>query len=339
MKCKFCEKEMKKRNNKIQGYIKETYFDIYECEECDLQVVDTENEYKNQYKDIYEKIYKNSNILPGYSRYYKYSKGVLKTNNPIKYMTKVENVYNSVYNCILEYKKTIINPKILEIGSGLGYFTYALKKSGLDIKGLDISNEAVEKAKKMYGDYYIVADLFKYSEHNIESYDIVIMTEVIEHLDNPIIFLNAIKKVLKKGGILIITTPNKDAFPNDFLWHTDLPPIHLWWFSKKSLKKLSEKVGFEKISFYDTLKCENSFNVQYYRDEKIPKQIYMFEKDGSINKKLNIGKSNNLKCILKNKLKKISLIKKMYEKYCCFLTKKELVTKQETNIICAVLEK
>jgi hypothetical protein len=55
-------------------------------------------------------------------------------------------------------------------------------------------------------------------------------------------FLAEALDLLAEGGELIVTTPNKDAYPGA-TWETDLPPVHLWWFGEESLRHLASSHG------------------------------------------------------------------------------------------------
>lgn len=338
-KCKICGEKLEKREYPIQGYIKNTFFDIYTCKCCGTNTSDLENMDIEKYKNIYEKIYENSQIIPGYDRYVRYSNEILEVDNPIKYLTGEEDIYSSVYQCLEECFIENNDIRVLEIGSGLGYFTYALQNRGINIKGLDISKDAVEKAKKKYGDYYINADLLEYSKINENKYDVVIMTEVIEHLENPKIFLDAIYKMLRQEGKLIITTPSKDGYPKEISWNTDLPPIHIWWFGKKGIELLGKNSGFKKVNFYDMNKCRNVDKIVYSLDDIVRERNYIFNEDFSLNNKI----LRNNKSVVKRKI--IRFIKKeknMYEflrKLNAKLKGRNVVFTSEANIICAILEK
>ena len=86
-------------------------------------------------------------------------------------------------------------------------------------------------------------DIYKLSEVEEGKYDVIIMTEVIEHIPDPIGFITKLVKLLKVGGTLFMTTPNKSFFDSQAIWETDAPPVHLWWFSRKSIEFIARKVN------------------------------------------------------------------------------------------------
>jgi SAM-dependent methyltransferase len=234
--CLLCGGNAVLRDENRQGYQAPEIFRIYECLDCNtsfsLPRVETVT--------LYENIYKNGSDVPGYDRYWKYMKAVKKASKPLEYLAEVEDIYWSVkeaLNSLVKEKKAI---KILEIGSGLGYLTYSLIDAGYNVLGLDISQTAVTQANEIFGNHYICTDLFEYAQLHSESYDIVILSEVIEHVDKPLDFVDSILKLLKHGGSAIITTPNKSLFPSDIIWNTENPPVHCWWFSEDSMKFIAK---------------------------------------------------------------------------------------------------
>jgi len=166
-------------------------------------------------------------------------KEVQQKENPLAFLANSEEAFWSIQQALIQIVTTKESTKILELGSGLGYLTYALNKEGYNIHGLDISNEAVEQAKNTFGDYYMCKDVHDYALEKPGSYDIVILTEVIEHIQEPIGFIKSIQKLLRKDGYMIITTPNKTLIPSDIVWDSEAPPVHHWWFSEASMQYMA----------------------------------------------------------------------------------------------------
>jgi SAM-dependent methyltransferase len=191
---------------------------------------------------IYEAIYRHADQLAGYNRYSRYASLMRKSVDPMQTLAEAEDVYWFVSD-YLEKRVSDKNSKILEVGSGLGYLTYAIASKGYSIQGMDVSTTAVESAKKSFGDLYFCDDLFEYSKKQPGVYDVVIMTEVIEHVPDPCMFIKALRALLKPNGVILLTTPNKTISQDDAIWKTESPPVHLWWFSESSVRQMAIKIG------------------------------------------------------------------------------------------------
>lgn len=225
--------------SELNGYIEETHYNIFQCNVCGLQFASGDVENLGM---IYESIYKHSSYVAGYDRYLRYFNEIqeLNSDKAINYLTKKEDTYLYVYK-YLSSIDGIQDFKILEVGSGLGYFTYALSQIGYDIIGVDLSSDAVDKAVQAFGNIFRAIDINDLDE----KFDIIIATEVIEHVTSPIGFLNKLKRLLNKDGEIILTTPRKYDFQTDAIWLTELPPLHLFWYTTKSLKLIGDQVGLE----------------------------------------------------------------------------------------------
>ena len=106
--------------------------------------------------------------------------------------------------------------KFLDIACGLGHFCRYIKARNpeLEIWGMDFSPVAINYAKKIakvagMKINFIVGNAQKLPFED-NSFDIVSAQEVIEHLNNPDLFLEEIKRILKLGGKAYITTPWKE---------------------------------------------------------------------------------------------------------------------------------
>lgn len=99
---------------------------------------------------------------------------------------------------------------ILDIACGSGYGTKILSSSAKKVYGVDVSRDAIEYAKQRYGGKNI--DYLVGSGERIPlqdgSVDVVVTYETIEHIENYKKFLKELKRVLKKDGIAVISTPN-----------------------------------------------------------------------------------------------------------------------------------
>ncbi len=111
--------------------------------------------------------------------------------------------------------------KMLDVGCNDGWLIYRLKtdfdkKYNLEFTGIDLSETNIDFAKKRKeyfgwkGCEFIVMDANQLNFKD-EEFDIVICTEVIEYIIDPLLGLKVIYRVLKKDGLAIITTPNKNG--------------------------------------------------------------------------------------------------------------------------------
>jgi SAM-dependent methyltransferase len=208
--------------------------------------------------EVYELIYRHAWRTPGYHEYFVFADGVLRAADPLSYIESVSRVHWAVGRYLREKSKG--RPlRILEVGCGLGYFTYALSRAGFDATGVDISRVAVGKARRRYGDRFVCADLLSSGDDGLGRFDVVVCTEMIEHVEDPRAVLRAMRELLEDDGELVLTTPNKSAFPGNAVWETDLPPVHLWWFTPGSIGFLATGAGFSGVRFRDFAGCPSGW--------------------------------------------------------------------------------
>jgi len=100
--------------------------------------------------------------------------------------------------------------KMLEVGSFPGHFTVILKELGYKIEGVDIKPE---RAEKLWEKYNLLIHKVNIETESIpfptNTFDVILFTEVIEHLRiNPLSVLQELHRILKPNGLLLLTTPN-----------------------------------------------------------------------------------------------------------------------------------
>ena len=129
------------------------------------------------------------------------------------------------------------NHKVLEIGSYYGILGNIIKPHVKNYTGLELSKHAAEYSRKNFKLNITNEPLSKFLEKNV-LFDVIIMNDVIEHLDNPFNAMNLIEKKLESNGILIFTTFNMDAvvpkiMRSKYHW---IMPMHKFYFSNSTLR-------------------------------------------------------------------------------------------------------
>ena len=181
--CTLCKSQAYRTYEGMSGYIVGTKYDVYECSNCSSSFVDPMSNLKEEYDLIYGK-----DTTQETKYYYYLANGVKKLWNPLADLANYSAIFWGVVKAIKD-NNIEKGSKILEVGSGLGYFTYAFNKAGYDCDGLDYSDTATDFANNFFGKRYSQGTIESFSESHKEKYDVVIATEVIEHIVDPTLFV------------------------------------------------------------------------------------------------------------------------------------------------------
>lgn len=154
--------------------------------------------------------------------------------------------------------------KVLDAACGTGYGTALLAQTAQKVCGIDISEEAISYAKSNYSAEnvdFTVANIEKLPFEN-DFFDVVVSFETIEHVDaqKQEKFLCEVKRTLKKDGIFIISTPNKDVYKNRGENHFHVSEFSFVEFKSflekrfKNVKMFSQKLEIGNIISSDNVK-------------------------------------------------------------------------------------
>lgn len=157
--------------------------------------------------------------------------------NNLETQKRIKVVFGKLFNT-----NDLKGRNFLEVGCGLGYFSEKAFKMGAKVTGIDVGGKLVQKTKQRVpkGNFFVVSASKLPFKDNV--FDTVLSTEVIEHVDMQQKAISEMCRVLRKGGILVITTPNKIFKPLfDLMSLINIRPYHgneKWlypWHLKKML--------------------------------------------------------------------------------------------------------
>lgn len=218
-------------------------FDIYKCKTCDLLFISPLP------KSI--EVYDESYFL-----------GAEKGFGYINYDADKEPMI-PVFNKYLDIlaKMGVKEGNLLDVGAATGFFMNLAKKRGFDVVGVELSDFAAQKGRDN-GLNIITGDLIPQKFQN-EQFDVVTLFDVIEHVPNPKEIIVEVKRILKKGGLIVMNTPDAGSLWARFWgknWQLVVPPEHVNYFNIKNLSNYLSKSGFE-VKYVS--KIGKSFTIQY----------------------------------------------------------------------------
>ncbi len=214
---------------------------LLRCESCDLIFLETsrtEDEDRALYEDYYH------NEIAG------------------RFLFGVESVIR-LFRLFRAFKIVSVcrrAKRILDVGSGRGFTLYYLRKffGFTRTVGTQISRPAYEFSRNLLGLEIYDRDLLELDFED-ESFDVVIMWHVLEHLREPESYVHRISKLLCKGGAFIVEVPNLNSWTRrmtgKYWLGLDLEH-HRWFFTPESLTRLLERCGL-------TVEKVHTFSLEY----------------------------------------------------------------------------
>ncbi len=158
--------------------------------------------------------------------------------------------YHQLLDSFEKYRQT---NNILDVGCGDGHFLEIAKQRGWNVYGTEFTDKAIELCIEK--DINVKKGALNVLNYKENSFDVITSFEVIEHINNPIEEINLFNVLLRKNGLLYITTPNFNSLSRYILkqnWNIIEYPEHLSYYSKKTIRKLLVKNGLRKIKIETT---------------------------------------------------------------------------------------
>ena len=232
MKCPLCNRDRRKViTDRLRDGEKRN---VYYCKDCKIAMLN-DNRSDVDLKRFYNKEYRKK-FKPKLDRF----------SNP----QEVFDIYSNFQESRVKLIKKFLTKemRLLEIGCSAGMFLFHIKNYVREIIGIDYDSKAAHFASKKCLCQVFDTDI-EDTGLDEQTFDVICMFQVLEHVKNPCAFLARYSKYLKPKGIIYVELPNlQDALicaydlPNhyNFYFHS----AHRWYFTAKSLKILMKKVKF-----------------------------------------------------------------------------------------------
>ena len=152
---------------------------------------------------------------------------------------------------------------MLDIGCGTGEFLKVGADLGMTVTGIDVEKTIASHIQQKYG-FEVVTGTFGPATFPKESFDVIILSHVIEHLQKPLDILKSIHVTLKTDGLFMMCTPNTDSLMEDlhnfygkirhdyskaYYLTPFASPYHIVGFNERSTSRILERAGFSPVHF------------------------------------------------------------------------------------------
>ena len=225
--CVFCEKEL--TISVLKNILKNGHsYDLYECDTCEIATL-----HPFPSEEELSKLYSCGNYRTGAGKRFVFL---------IEFLVYLERIRKR------RRISQLVEPgKILDIGCGRGLFLEVMRRGGWNTIGTELNEETASYAIKTYDSKIFTGDII---QHKLpaESLDAVNINQVLEHLKNPHKVIEESHKLLRKGGVLIISVPDlrspQFTIGKENWFLLDLP-YHLFHFTEEGLSKVLKKNKFK----------------------------------------------------------------------------------------------
>lgn len=159
-------------------------------------------------------------------------------------------------------RKFVETGNVLDVGCASGYFLEVAKEQGYTPYGVEFSEYSSDIAKKIFGDESIFHGTLEQCSFQEKMFDVIAMSDLIEHVNSPIETLSKAYSLLKNEGLIMIMTPDTSSLSNKIMgkkWsHYKLE--HLYYFSPSSMKMLAEKCNMQILH---EERSKKALNIEY----------------------------------------------------------------------------
>ena len=233
--CPFCHSDDVKNWHEVDDHkVSGERFHIFDCNNCDLRYT------------------QDPPVEADAGPYYDSPNYVSHSDNRSGIMFRL---YHGVRKYMLNKKRRLIGryssgKKIIDLGSGTGYFLDNMKRHGYEVTGIEINEGARNFSKDAFSLEVYPPELLAKGEIT-KRFHIATMWHVLEHIYQPETFLRQLHGILEDDALLVIAVPNyrsSDATHYGSYWAGYDVPRHLWHFDQNTITALLKKCGYNYLT-------------------------------------------------------------------------------------------
>jgi 2-polyprenyl-3-methyl-5-hydroxy-6-metoxy-1,4-benzoquinol methylase len=188
----------------------------------------------------------------------------------VVYENTPEQLQRQMFNAARERFGPPNGKRMLDFGCGLGRLCEVAREYGIQTIGIE-PDPCARDAARRHADFTVFANLDELERSAPETrFDMIVMWEVVEHLREPWKELQRLRKLLKKDGWLVLTTPNANSLRGILQrgrWMNIANPTHLYYLTRPSLRRVLGWAGFSEIE-------EWRFPLRYPGHNSIRRAVY-----------------------------------------------------------------
>lgn len=243
-KCPICTKnDCIDKYSKVYDYLNRDFqreYELSSCRECRHSFLSKRPIEEEIYKFYEKHYYTHENKKKLFKLDYIKSSVLFLTKLPYKF------IYSAFYSEI----KNISKGSILDVGCGNGEYILKMKKKGWETYGIETDPEALEICKRKIPNGNFSNQKLNNFSFEGKKFDLIYMSHVLEHVYDPLKYLQICSNLLKKDGKVLIKVPNYGSLEQKIFgkyWRGFEPPRHINNFSFNSLKIIISKTDLKLI--------------------------------------------------------------------------------------------
>jgi SAM-dependent methyltransferase len=154
-------------------------------------------------------------------------------------------IHRSAVSRLQILERAVEGRRLLDVGCAAGYFLDAARSRGWNVAGLELSAYSVQLARRLALEVFEASIL---APPPLPVFDAITMWDTIEHIARPDIAVQKARRLLRPGGVLVISTGDRRSFVARALgrrWRLMTDPTHKFFFDEPTLSSLLAAAGFK----------------------------------------------------------------------------------------------